>query len=146
MSSQPFDLQPVIERLTAAVPELQTVEGAAQYAAITGLKDFRPPCAYVLLIRERADQEQPKAGRQRALVTFGVVVVARNYRDQRGAEMKQTLDPLLSAVRNSLIGWTPDGAGARPVKWLQGDVLDYDANTLLWSDVFETQHFMGAGS
>jgi hypothetical protein len=145
VSSTPFPIAQVIERIKAQVPDLQKVEGAAEYAAITDLKDFRPPCAFAILVRERADAAQVAAGRQRALVNFGVVIVVKNYRDIRGQQTGEAAGPLIGLVRDALIGWMPDIQGARPCKWLQGDVLDYDKSTLLWSEVFETQMFIGPG-
>lgn len=143
MTAAPFDADLVIQRLKAAVPTLQTVEGAAEYAAIRTLSDFRTPCAYVLLVRERGDGEPPKAGRQRAMTTFGVVVAVQNYRDQVGGETMDEVIPLVGRIRSALIGWVPEIQGGRPCQWMQGDVLDYDNTTLLWSDVFQTQHFIG---
>lgn len=143
MTSGPFNIQRVIERLRAQVPDFQSVEGAAQYAAITSLGEFRQGSAYVLLARERSDGEQPKAGRQRVLVTFGVVIAVRNYRDQVGGESIEAISPLIAQTRAALMGWIPPVSGGRACQWLQGDVLDFDDSTLLWSDVFQTQHFIG---
>ena len=75
--------------------------------------------------------------------TVGVVLAVSNYRDTRGAETVEELTPLLGKVRAALMGWTPDIIGGRPFQFLQGDVLDYDASTLLWTDVYQTQHFIG---
>jgi hypothetical protein len=143
--SAPFDINLIIARLLAEVSELQSVEGVAEYGAVTSLRDFRTPCAFGLLVRERADGDEPKPGRgtQRLLVTFGVVLVVRNYRDTRGAEVVDELKPLLGKVRGALMGWTPDVLGARPCRFIQGDVLDYDASTLLWTDVYQTQQIIG---
>lgn len=143
--SAPFNINLVIERLRAEVPELQSVEGVAEYGAVTSLRDFRTPCGFALLVRERADGDEPKPGRgtQRLLVTFGVVLVVRNYRDTRGAQVVDELNPLLGKVRAALMGWTPDVLGARPCRFIQGDVLDYDASTLLWTDVYQTQQIIG---
>lgn len=141
--SAPFDINLVIDRLRAEVTELQSVEGVAEYGAVTSLRDFRTPCAFALLVRERGDGEAPKAGRQRAMATIGVVLAVSNYRDTRGAETVEELTPLLGKVRAALMGWTPDIIGGRPFQFLQGDVLDYDASTLLWTDVYQTQHFIG---
>lgn len=140
MNAQPFDIQPVIERLRAGMPELRLVGGAADYAAITGLRDFVPPCAYVLIAQERGEPNGAN-GRQRALVTFGVVLAVRNHSGARGAA--DDLRPLLGKLRETLMAWIPGRPGARAVQWLQGDVLDYDAGTLLWSDVYQTQYFIG---
>lgn len=144
MSAAPFAISQLIAHLREQVPDFQTVDGSAGYAAITSLRDFRPPCAYVLLARERGDGEVPKAGgRQRALVTFGVVIAVRNYRDLVGGESIEEISPLIGQARAALMGWTPPAQGGRPCQWLQGDVLDFDDSTLLWSDVFQTQHFIG---
>ncbi|MAN51214.1 MULTISPECIES: phage tail terminator protein [unclassified Marinimicrobium] len=144
MSSAPFDTAPVIARVREQVTALRAVEGAASFAAVQNLRDFVVPGAYVVLTRERPDNQEPRGGRQRAIVTLGVVVAVRNYRDVTGGELKDALNPILNGVRNALIGWTPPEQGARPMKWAGGDVIDYDDNTLLWGDVFQTQHFIGA--
>lgn len=141
--SQPFDIQMVIDRLRS-VEQLQSVQGASEYAAVTSIKDFRTPCAYVVLLDERADDAPTKpGGRQRAIVSFGVMVAARNYGDQRGEKTTAEMRPLLGAIRARLMGWTPEVPGARPVQWSRGAVLDYDHSTLLWTEVYTTQHFIG---
>lgn len=145
MSYAPFDVQPVIARLAAEVPALLAVGGAADYAAVKGLNDFRPPCAFVLLAREKA---QPHAGQstQRVLITFGVAVAVRNFRvADRGAAAASDLSTQLAAIRGALIGWTPEAASPdrRGIQFIQGDLTNYDAGTLLWTDVYQTFHFSG---
>lgn len=152
MSTAPFDVQPIIQRLRDTVPVLRQVAGAADFAAVTSLADFPAPCAYVLLAREQMD-EPPKPGhaergqqqaqQQRAIASFGVVVVARNYRAQRGAQVADELGTVLGAVRAALMGYVPDCAGARPCRLQRGDLTRYDASTALWTDVYQTQHFLG---
>lgn len=155
MSSVPFDVTPVIERLAASVPTLQQVRAAADYAAITALRDFRAPEAFVMVTNERAEAQSnaristgASAGagqaRQLAIVELGVVMAVRNYRYQRGADAIKDAMPIIGAVRDALIGWMPANVrGARPLRWSRGYVLDYDAGTLLWADTFSTQHFIG---
>ncbi|MTI74725.1 MAG: hypothetical protein FH747_13885 [Stenotrophomonas sp.] len=155
MSSTPFDVTPIIERVAGEVAVLQQVRGAADYAAITALRDFRVPEGFVLVTNERAasaDERRPSTGasapagqaRQAAGVEIAVVLAVRNYRYQRGAPAVNDAMPIIGAVRDSLIGWLPPGVrGARPLRWLRGYVLDYDAGTLLWADTFSTQHFIG---
>ena len=153
MSSAPFDVNLVIARLLPLVltqaqvvpgrPFLRKVRGAADYAAIQKISDFLAPEAFVLMARERGGQ---KAGvsRQPAAVTFGVVTAARNYSYAHGMPAGDELSPLVGAIRDQLMGWTPGVAsGGRPIEWVQGDVLDYDKGTLLWRDIFKTQHFIG---
>ena len=143
MSSAPFDIDLVIARIREQVPEFKTVEGAAEFSAVTALKDFRAPCCYVLLAQEKGDGSKAPSGVQRALVTFGVVVVVKNYRDVRkGKEANVALRPLVGKVRDALKAWTPAEQGARHCTWLQGDVADYDQQNLLWIDVFTTQHIL----
>jgi len=143
MTSAPFSTRVVIDRLTAEVPEFQIIAGTAEYGTIMSLREFRADSAYVLLARERADGEAPKGGRQRALSTFGVVIAVRNYRDRMGGESLEEISSLIGKSRAALMGWSPPVNGGRPCKWIQGDVLDFDNETLLWSDVYETQHFIG---
>ena len=144
MSSAPFDVQQVMDRLREQVPELREINGAADYRTVSKLSDFYPPCAYVVLTSEQGDNSE-KRGRQRALVTFGVVLAVRNYRDTKGEESMDALRPLLGKVRDALIGWLPSEQGAREIAWKAGDVIDYDHSTLLWGDVYQTQHFIGSG-
>lgn len=154
MSSNPFDVSPVIERIRP-VAEMQQVRGAADYAAITALREFRVPEAFVMVVNERpASQDNARistgasapAGhaRQAVAVELGVVLAVRNYRYQRGAPAVQDAMPLIGAVRDVLIGWLPENIrGARPLRWAGGRVLDYDAGTLLWADTYFTQHNIG---
>lgn len=158
MSSTPYDVTPLIERLAAEVSVLQQVRGAADYAAITALRDFRVPEGFVLVTNERAasqDNARVSTGasaasghaRQAASVEVGVVLAVRNYRYQRGAPAVTDAMPIIGAVRDALIGWFPPAVrGARPLRWLRGYVLDYDVGTLLWADTFSTQHFIGKTS
>lgn len=152
--SAPFDVDLVVQRLRAELGDvLQQVRGAADYAAIQGMRDFRPPEVFALLIAERDLAARAGAGgqaapsgraRQAVQVEFGLVLAVRNARYQRGAPAVQDAMPLIGAVRDALIGWIPPGLPmARPVTWQRGRVLDYDAGTLLWTDIFTTQHSIG---
>ncbi|CAM5384684.1 phage tail terminator protein [Rhodanobacter lindaniclasticus] len=150
MSAAPFDVQLIIDRLRAAMPGLRMVAGAADYAAIKSLQDFPVPCAYVVLMGEQSEPNPPghgqrgaqvKAG-QRVVVSFGVVLAVRNYREQRGGQVNQTLIDVLAEVRGALLGFVPATAGARPCMFRNGKLSDYDAGTALWMDVWQTQHFI----
>lgn len=154
MNFAPFDVQLVVDRIKARVPSpaLRQVGMAADYAAVKNLRDFPAPCAYVLLAREKFGDHQPGfsprgtqvAMTQRGDVTLGIVVAARNYRDQRGGQLSPALTDLLGQIRAALQGWVPDAPGARPLNLLQGDLLQYDDATALWSDVWHTTTFVGA--
>lgn len=150
MSLTPFDVSLVIDRLQAAVGKnaLRLVSGSADYASVDKLSDFAPPCAFVLLARERGIETASGSslpGQQRRLpqrmeVTFGVVLAVRHYRQTRGHALRDELGAQLARVRGLLLGWTPPLPGARACQLLQGDLTDYDHSTALWIDVWRTQH------
>lgn len=151
MSCAPFDVQLIIDRIRAQVPALRLVAGAGDYASVKALQDFPAPCAYVVLATERgAEADAPGHGErgaqvkaaQRLMASFGVVVAVRNYREQRGAQVNQTLNAVLGDIRGALLGFVPAIAGARPCKLTSGKLSDYDAGTALWTDVWQTQHFI----
>lgn len=149
MASKPFPISAVIERIRRelTLDDLDEVGSAAKFSSIKDLKGFRPKTAFVLLAAERWDGEPVKAGRQRMLVNFGVVISVENFRDtSKGAETAEELDPLIEKIRTALIGWTPKLDGGRGCGLIEGGVLDYDENTLLWMDVYQTQHFIGGGA
>ncbi|PRW16307.1 hypothetical protein CSB92_0006 [Pseudomonas aeruginosa] len=89
MSSAPFDHNLIIERLKDQVAVLESVGGAADFAAIKAVRDFRTPTAYVILAEEtpmpRSSGAPGAATRQMVQVRFGVVVATRNY-GQQGQE------------------------------------------------------------
>lgn len=155
MNTAPFDTRAITERLQSQVTGLRQVAGAADYASIRSLADYPAPCAYVLLAREQdAEPHPPGHGErgsqvntvQRLIVTFGVVLVVRNYREQRGSQLAGELDTFLGNCRNALLGFVPDVPGARPCRFRQGDLTEYDASTVLWTDVWQTQHTIGANA
>lgn len=152
MSFAPFDVQPIADRIRAAVPDLRIVGLAADYAAVKNLRDFNPPSVFVVLAQEKFESNPPGNGRrgqqvrlkQRGNVTFGAVIVGRNYREQQGAQLSAEMSVLITQVRACLHGFVPDVAGARPLQLQVGDLLQYDTSTALWCDVWKTQLFIGS--
>ncbi len=135
----PFDVATVIAQIQAQVPTLRFVGGAADYAAIKSLREFQPPCAFVLLAKEKAQYHQG-GGQQRSIITFGVVMAVRNYRAaDRGLQGSDALRGVLDSVRGALMTWTPPVKGGRPCQLQQGDLVDYDGANLLWTDTYQTQ-------
>ena len=153
MSAKPFDVGPIIARLrTRAVSAtgLRVDEGRGAYAQLRSLQDFPAPCAYVLLATEtavRTDSGQSMPGAQTDIgqtvqVGVGVVMAFRNHRGLAGAELRDELNEQVGAVRNHLLGWTPQVAGGRQLQLLGGDLEDYDASVALWTDRYRTQHII----
>ena len=144
MSFAPFDTDMVVARVARQVPELQLVGGAADYAAVKELRSFRTPSAYVVFAEDENTNKVPDSVgvlAQESLVRFGVVLALRNYGDQRGEHIGEDARKLIGQVRTALIGHKPC-KGARVIGWESGKVLDYDAQTLLFADLYRVQYTM----
>jgi hypothetical protein len=138
----PLDTSIIEARLKAEVPALDTVAGMVEYSQIKDLSGFRPGSAYVLLASERnpaAGTPQPRKATP-AQATFGVVVVAQNYRDQLGKAALDDISGIVGAVREALNGWMLEGW--TPIVWVQGDAAQSDASRAVWIDVFTTTHVL----
>jgi hypothetical protein len=154
VSAALFDIGIIRDRLRAVISatELRTIQGASDFAAVQALQDFPAPCAYVVLAQERGGESStgyaPRGAvartEQMLTVTFGVVLVARNYRDQRGEELAAALSRLVDLTRSALLGYVPDLPGARGCQFAEGELKDYDASTAVWVDVYTTQHSIGS--
>ncbi|MCP4469005.1 MAG: hypothetical protein GY813_19945 [Halieaceae bacterium] len=146
MSNAPFDTSLVSSRLTD-LSVFQEVGELAEYLAIKELRGFRTPSAYVVLAKETGVPKMAgnAGGRQRQIVdvVFGVVIAVRNFRCDIG-ERADSLDAIIDATRSSILGWTPDLPLARPVQFVNGETLDSDDSTILWGEVYSTQHAIGS--
>lgn len=147
MSNAPLDHRLVVERLKTLGDVLRAVGTASDYAGAKSLGDFQTPSAYALLAEEtgKPNPTGNNAGRTRQMVesVFGVVIAVRNYRYDAG-EQADELRPILDAIRGAIIGWTPPLPGARPCQFVTGAVIDSDSSTLLWGEVYQTQHSIGS--
>ncbi|WP_431222207.1 phage tail terminator protein [Serratia sp. L9] len=142
MSSGPFDLSCVIERIQSLQPDpLSFVGSVVEYSKVTDLSAVSVPAAYVLMGSERGIPGNGSRA-QVAEAVFGIVIVVRNY--GLGIEgMIHEANPLIGQVRDLMIGWMPNKRCTTGVQWVKGDVLDYDAGTLVWMDVFTVNHIIG---
>lgn len=149
MSFEPLDLTPIIDRIRSEIPDMEEVGGAAEYSAVMDLVSFRTPSSYVVLAQEKdltQATEKPgrrPSGRQQLESTFGVIMALRNYRDPEGEAVSAEARQMIGKVRAQLMGWTPDKTEFARLWFQQGDVLDYNDNTLLWIDVYNTTHYIG---
>ncbi|MDO5623790.1 MAG: hypothetical protein Q4G71_03785 [Pseudomonadota bacterium] len=149
MGFAPFDTRLIVDHLARAVPALQTIGGAADYAAVKELRGFRTPSAYVIFAEERNTGKVPHSVgvcAQEAHAEFGVVLALRHYREARGEQMQGEARALIGQVRAALIGHKPAYPGARVLGWQRGGVLDYDAGVLLFADYYELHHVMQRGA
>lgn len=150
MSNAPFDHRQVIERLKANVPALREIGTAADFQAVKRLPEFPTPAAYVLLAEESGEPKpsgnSTGSARQKVGVVFGVVLAVRSYRYSQLADAADDLWSILDQVRSALVGWTPDLPLARGAQFVTGKTLDSDDTTLLWGEIYSTQHSIGRTS
>lgn len=145
MSSAPFDTGLIVERLKALSPQpFSQIGTVVEYSKITDLTGFSTPSAYVLMGSEKGSADAQRR-MQVAECLVGVVTVVRNYAP--GADgLTHEIHPLIATIRDALIGWLPERRCTTPVQWVQGDILDFDAGTLVWMDVFRVRHMIGGNA
>ncbi|TQI78701.1 hypothetical protein FHU10_1258 [Serratia fonticola] len=151
MSSGPFDVSPIIDRLRDLVGSnkpLRLVGNVAEYTQLTNLTNATTPSAYVLLGKETPN-DVSAGSRQSVRVVFGVVTVVRaqssNVTNIESARV--LLNPVVGAIRDSVIGWRIPGVpGIRAISWMGGETLDFQNGVLVWMDMYQTQHFIGGGN
>jgi hypothetical protein len=145
MNFEPFDTGLVVQRLREQVPGLHFVGGAADYAAVKELAEFRTPSAFVVFAEEENTGKVPTSVgvcAQESSTHFGVVLALRHYREQLGEQMHQDARSLIGAVRVALIGHKPASHGARVIGWQSGKTLDYSAGVLLFADLYRLHHLL----
>ncbi|MEC5319037.1 hypothetical protein VSX61_08815 [Brenneria populi subsp. brevivirga] len=151
MSSAPFDVTPVIERLNQFVGAdklLRLVGSMAEYSKLTDLANATTPAAYVLLGRE-SPNDAPADARQSVTAVFGVVSVVRAQSSvvTNIDNARLALQPVAGGIRDQLIGWSVAGLrGGRPIKWTGGETLGFVNGVLAWMDTYSCQHFIGGGN
>ncbi|WP_339615244.1 hypothetical protein [uncultured Gilvimarinus sp.] len=143
MSNEPLNTEVIEQRLRDELAHIENfqVGGAADYAAVKDLGSFRCPSAFVVPTRESATNDEARHTYQ-VTAGFGVVVAVRHYGSVSGTKAIAEARPLIGAIRTALVGWMPQNREFRECLWLEGDVLDYDAGTLLWADAFKTKFFI----
>jgi len=136
----PFDVDPVIARLTAQVPALRRCEGAAELAAVYADPAGVVPAAFVLPADESISSNN-YSGVMRQLVraTVRVVYMARNFRRADiGAEALFTLHAIRLAGRQALLRWRPPGC--EEMELTEARLLRYDNATVFLMESFATSY------
>lgn len=105
---------PIIERLRDQVADLQSVDGAAELAAVlkAGTQIHARPRAFVVPLGLRGLEVASFAGTyvQEIEVTFGVYLVFNATSDPTGARTLPDVGAIQTAVIAALCGWTPEGS------------------------------------
>lgn len=145
MRFEPFDTGLLVAHLRAQVPELASVGGAADYAAVQELRGFATPSCFVVFGEEQNTGKVPASACvtvQEVQVDIGVVLALRHYQEALGAQMQDEARRLIGQVRCALIGWRAPAQGARALAWRGARVLDYDAGVLLWGDMYRLHYLL----
>lgn len=141
MSLGPFSILPVIERLQQLQPMLRKVEGAAELADVVARGGGVTPAAFVLLASERAAPKLGASGRvlQNVEATFAVAIQTQNFRVGDLARNLESLEPILAAVRDALVGWRPDTLHTG-CELGDSRLVRYDAGLITWTQLFRCSY------
>lgn len=134
-------LQPIADRLAAAVPDFRKVAGAADFASAR--EDLKAaPVAYVIPL---ADSARPSTllgmgVEQQVIERFGVIMAVKNSRDARGDAVNAALEAIRSAAIQGLLGFVP-ADGCDPVQYGGGRLLMLDVSVIWWQLEFTTGYY-----
>jgi len=123
-----------------AVADIDKVGTAISLAAALDRKPGRAVEAFVVPISERPGDSRRVTGLalQEVQVTVGVVIAIRALNDPDGERGHDRLESVRDAVRDELLGWTPNGA---TVPYLVGnsDLVKMAPGALWWLDRYLTK-------
>lgn len=120
------------------------IEGALELEALTAAPPAQTPALYVLPLSEAAEANDRINGvSQRVSLVFGVVIVLRRHGDAAGAAKLDALTPLRTAVRDVLLGWSPD-QDHEAVTYHSGRLVDMGNSAVWWLDAYHCNTFIFA--
>jgi hypothetical protein len=125
----------VITRLKAQVPDLRTVDGAAQFAQLMASNQLPQltPAAHVVPSGMQGGQVTA-SGAGHFVQSFqdgiGVILTFRNA-DPTGARAFERADDLIREVMRAIAGWSPV-PGSPAFQLLRGSVANFSAGTLVY--------------
>lgn len=108
-----LDVGSIIARLSAQVPELASVKGASELAALLAAPPqvWARPQAHVVPMGIRGGPVQSAAGMyvQATDVSFSVYLAFPAHNDAKGARAMTDVAAVQNKVITSLCGWVPEG-------------------------------------
>lgn len=109
-----LDAGPLIQRLRDQVTELRSVDGALEMAALMRAKTplVGRPIAHVIATGARGQRADVATGvySQPVDLAFAVILTIPVVNDATGARAAATVDRLIRAIVQALVGWAPDSA------------------------------------
>jgi hypothetical protein len=136
-----IELDAVVDRLSSRLPSEFEVGMAADAAEAEAKNILRPRSVFVIPAEDSAtDVSSSQLVQQVSAQTFGVLIVARNYRvSDRGAEQIDGLRACRIAVRQALIAWRPPHL-LNPITAGRSSLLRYTAELMVWVEQFRTSY------
>ncbi|MFT4190842.1 MAG: hypothetical protein QM617_04865 [Comamonas sp.] len=127
-----MDVSPIVARLQAQVQDVMAVGAAAELdAAMRG--HARPPAVYVMPGIEKNVSGIEGAGCSAGtLQTVSVITVVDELGDATGGGALKGLPAIRRQILAALGGWTPDERLADPMAFLQGELIQFEGDGLLW--------------
>lgn len=131
---------PIVARLKAQVPALQTVGSTADLASVVeGRVRHALPAAYAHLVRHTAGPNRvAMAVSQNLTVRIGVLLVVAAQGQQRAADAPDLVEALLADVRTALLNWQPD-ADHTPLEAVEGGMVRVAEGTAWWLEELRTE-------
>lgn len=130
----------VIARLTASVPMLKLIGGAAQFQTAAESLPKGTPAAFVIPLEENpGSNAMGDMVIQRVAVTFGVILVVRNVSDAKGEAARQGMETLRATVKAALLGWQPSPE-FDPLERGRSGLLTFKESHMWWQDIYLTSY------
>jgi len=120
------------------------VAGAAQFQLLPEKTNLPVPCAYVIPLDDRADENRSSTGyRQTITDAFAVIVALDNTADERGQAASGNVHAIRRELFKALLGWeVSDDYGG--VEYAGGELLDIDRARLWYQFEFSAAFEIGS--
>lgn len=150
MSTGPFPVPPVIERLASQVNAAKSVGTAADLETALETPPNASPALYVL-IEERGGTAKTAPGRagpsdgpyvQIVDVVIKLVLLVRSARGERlGTGARELADQVIGQARQALLGWSPEAA-FEPITFRAGRDDSYRGGWLAAQQIFHSRYHL----
>lgn len=130
-------------RIRSQVPALRHVGSALDMdALLKGAQSIAVPAALVVHLADQPHADEGFTGlhMQRVASRYAVVFVLDNKRGALGNDAIPNLEQLRAAVRQALLGWSPEPE-LDPVQAGPGGLIDFVNGRVWWGDEFLFDHY-----
>jgi hypothetical protein len=134
----------IADRIRTQVPaNLVAFVGTALDLASAQEGAIQFPAVFVVELGDDAGENERASGRviQRVEAQIGVVIAMQDLNRLRGERGQDALEDVRAAIRAALLAWEPE-AGADPMTFAQGRLLEWNEFALWWQDAYITAHYI----